>query len=89
VTAHKNRRRPKETTCPLVANHRLKWHQEEEEERLKIAMTQEIPHRCQFHQLFSCTFFADILVPKRLKAERFSFVIFGAKIFAKNAHKKC
>jgi len=30
-------------------------------------------------------FFATIFLPKSLKAERFSFVVFGAKILVKNA----
>jgi len=34
---------------------------------------------CQFQQHFTRTIFTDILLPKSLKAERFSFVIFGAK----------
>jgi len=35
------------------------------------------------------TFFADILSPKSLNAKRLRFIIFGAKILAKNARVKC
>jgi len=45
--------------------------------------------KCWFHQHITRAFFADILSPTSLKAERFSFVIFGTKLLTKNAHVKC
>ncbi len=44
---------------------------------------------CQFHQHFTCAFFANFLAPKNYKVKRFSFVILGAKILAINARVKC
>jgi len=43
----------------------------------------EIDTCSQFHQHFMRAFFADILLPKSLKVDCFSFVIFGAKTLAK------
>ncbi len=43
----------------------------------------------QCHQHFRPASFADILSPKSLKAEFFSFVIFCAKILVKNVRLKC
>jgi hypothetical protein len=44
---------------------------------------------CQFNQHFMCAFFANILLPRSLKAKHFSFVILAPKFCTKNGSVKC
>ncbi len=49
-----------------------------------LVCTKKHDNRCQFHQHFNRTFFADILGQK-ISHTKHSFVFFGAKISYKNA----
>jgi len=55
-----------------------------------FAMLEKNRHtECQFHQHYTCAFFANILAPKITKLKCSALRLFGKRILAKNLGVKC